>query len=314
MRRAGRAWAGAAAALSLRPDEVMAHITVLPVTPDDVWQAWAFDWWIVLPILLAHWLYGRGLVRLWSSAGVGRGISLRQAGFFLAGEALLVAALVSPLDALGSTLQSAHMAQHAILIAFAPPLLLLGRPDAALAWAIGPRAALRIGRLRMRFAGLAGPFAATALHAAAIWLWHVPALYEAALASEALHWLEHASFFGTALLFWSVALRGARHLHAAPAAMAASLATVIHSGFLAAILTFAPVLLYPWYDGRAQLWGLTPLEDQQLSGLLMWVPVTPVYLAACLFAAWALINRQPVAQATMAQPSPRPFARRAPPA
>jgi putative membrane protein len=83
--------------------------------------------------------------------------------------------------------------------------------------------------------------------------------------------------------------------------MAAGLATILHSGFLAALFTFSPVLFYPWYDGRAQLWDLTPLADQQLAGLIMWVPGMPVYLAVILLAARTLIGGEPSAPAA---PSP----------
>lgn len=282
-----------AACAAALPGQAFAHSTILPVTPHEVWQTWDFDWWIVLPLLLIHWLYGRGLRKLWSHAGMGRGIGYLQAASFLAGEVLLVIALISPLDPLGGTLQAAHMTQHTILIAFAPPLLLLGQPGVALAWALGPDWGARFARLRARFRFLAEPFTATALYAAAIWVWHTPVLYDLALRNDAIHWVEHMSFFATGLLFWSVMLRGARWPNGAPGAIAASLATIIHSGFLAALLTFSPVLFYSWYDGRSQLWGLTALEDQQLAGLIMWVPVMPPYLAACLAAAWCLITRSP---------------------
>lgn len=267
-----------------------AHVTTLPVTPDGIWLAWSFEFWVVAPMLLVHWLYGRGVLKLWRSAGWGRGIGYRQAACFLGGEVLLVIALVSPLDPLGATLQSAHMAQHGILAAFAPPLLLLGRPDAAFAWALGPRLASALAQVKARLAFLAAPLVAAALHAAALWLWHLPLLYEAALENDMLHRLEHLSFFATGLLLWSALLKGAQRITAAPAAIAAGLATLILSGFLAALLTFAPQPFYAWYDGRAQLWGLTPLEDQQLAGLLMWVPMSPAYLAASLAAAFVLIT------------------------
>lgn len=213
-----------------------------------------------------------------------------RASSFLAGGAALAVALLSPLDALGSTLQSAHMAQHMILIAVAPPLLLAGRPEAAFVWALGPRRGRTLSRLRSKLAWVAAPFPAIALHGAAIWAWHLPVLYHAALENEFVHWLEHVSFLLTGLLLWSVLLKGIKRPARAPAAIAAGLVTILHSGFLAALFTFAPVVFYPWYDGRAQLWNLTPLTDQQLAGLIMWVPFMPVYLGVILLALSMLIG------------------------
>jgi putative membrane protein len=294
------------------PDAAHAHAVTLPVTPDTLWQNWSFDLWVVLPLLVSHWLYGRGVLRLWASAGLGRGISMVQAGCFLAGELALVAALLSPLDPLGSTLQSAHMTQHMILIALAPPLLLAGRPDAAFAWAIGPRGAQLIAQVKSALGWLARPFPATALHAAAIWGWHAPQVYHAALENDFVHWLEHLSFFGTGLLIWSVFLAGMRRRSMAPAAMAASFVTILHSGFLAALFTFSPRHFYPWYDGRAQLWGLTPLADQQLAGLIMWVPAMPLYLGVVLMAAHTLLGSGDEAPAGAFARSPAVAQKRSP--
>ena len=283
----------------LAPTAALAHATTLPVPPQTLWQAWSFEPWVVIPLFAVHWLYGRGLSLLWGSAGRGRGISIAQAGCFLAGEAALFVALMSPLDALGSTLQAAHMTQHMLLIAVAPPLLLLGRPEAAFGWALGARGGRALARMRTELAWLAAPVVAAALHAAAIWAWHIPSLYHAALENDFVHWLEHIAFLSTGMLLWSVLLRGVKRPSHAPAAMAAGLATLLHSGFLAALFTFSPVLFYPWYDGRAQLWDLTPLTDQQLAGLIMWVPGMPVYLAVILLAARNLIEsgtRTPAAE------------------
>ena len=106
-----------------------------------------------------------------------------------------------------------------------------------------------------------------------------------------MHALEHASFFGTALLFWRVVLDARTSRRAGPA-LGASFATLFHSSLLGALITMAPYPLYSWYRGRAELWGLSTLEDQQLAGLLMWVPVGTVYLATCLVLASRLVAAQ----------------------
>lgn len=129
------------------------------------------------------------------------------------------------------------------------------------------------------------PLGAWVVHALALWTWHVPVLFHAALAGEGLHALQHASFLGSALLFWWAALgRGARQPDAASLAMLFT--TMLHTGALGALLTFAP---RPWYAGYAQTerYGLSALEDQQLGGLLMWIPGGTAYLVAGLMVAGA---------------------------
>jgi putative membrane protein len=211
----------------------------------------------------------------------------------LLGESVLVVALISPLDQLGGTLLSAHMAQHGLLVAAAPPLLLLGKPGVAFAWALPTgwnRISVLAGATRLT-ALLSRPLVAAVLHGLAVWIWHAPNLFDAAVEREWLHALEHASFFGTALLLWRAVLVQPRR-QAGPA-LGAALATLLHSGLLGALLTMAPYPLYSWYrDGRTELWGLSALGDQQLAGLLMWVPLGVFYFAACLVLTARLIGSE----------------------
>jgi putative membrane protein len=260
-----------------------------PVHPNALLGAWSFDPLVVVPLLIAHWAYGRGVLRLWGRAGRWRGIGRVQVLSFALGELALVVALISPLDQLGGTLLSAHMGQHGLLVAVAPPLLLLGQPGAAFAWGLPAgwskvslgaawRPVARLGR------ALAQPLPATVLHGFALWVWHAPWLFDTALEREWVHRLEHAFFFGTALLFWRAVLDARTSYRAGPA-LGAAFTTLLHGGMLGGLITMAPYSLYPWYHGRTELWGLTPLEDQQLAGLLMWVPMGIVYFAACLLLA-----------------------------
>ena len=261
-----------------------------PIQPDALWRAWSFDPLVIAPLLIAHWAYGRGVLRLWARAGRWRGIGRTQVLLFVLGELALVVALISPLDQLGGTLLSAHMAQHGLLVAVAPPLLLLGQPGAAFAWALprgwskGRLAATAWQALARLGRALSRPLPAASLHGLALWAWHAPGLFDAALEREWLHTLEHVSFFGTGLLFWR-AILDTRSIRRIGPALGAAFATLMHGGLLGGLVTMAPVPLYSWYDGRAELWGLTPLEDQQLAGLLMWVPMGLVYFAACLLLA-----------------------------
>ena len=284
------------AGLVLSPHAAMAHSNgSVPVTPNDLWFAWNLDPWLLVPLLLGHWLYGRGMIRLWGRAGLGRGISVVRVMSFAAGELALAVALISPLDALGETLLSAHMLQHGLLIAVAPPLLLLGWPGAAFAWSLTARSRRRLARSPLaqtslrRLSWMLNPLVAAAIHGLIVWIWHVPVIFDAALASRGLHMLEHFSFLATALLFWQSLILASRSISTAAVGVVAAFATMFHGGFLGALITFAPQVVFNWYVGRTSSWGLDPLADQQLAGLIMWVPLGIVYFAASLTLAARLI-------------------------
>lgn len=270
----------AALIAAIAPGAANAHADGLPVGPNDVWHHWTLDPWVWAPLLLAHWLYGRGVLRAWARAGDGRIVARWRVGAFVAGEAIIVAALISPLDALGETLLSAHMTQHILLTTLAPLLLVLGSPARAWTWALPARwrVAGRAYFVRMLIGlwrWLTRPVIAVLAHALALWLWHTPALFDAALRDEGVHTLEHVSFFGTALLFWSAVLR---RTTAPVFAALLVLVVFVQCGMLGAILTLAPFPLYAYGD-RPMLWGWSALEDQQIAGLLMWAPAGLAYMA-----------------------------------
>jgi len=239
-----------------------------------------------LIVLAALALYARGLAVLWRSAGFGRGIRAGQAARFALGWLALAGALLGPLDALADRSFAAHMVQHELLMVVAAPLLVLGRPLETWSWALPRgwvRALGRVGRMRIlarTWTSLTEPMGAWTFHALALWLWHLPVLFAAALADERVHVLQHASFFGSALAFWwAVFGRGVRRPDGA--SLASLFTTLLHTSALGALLTFAPAA---WYapHGEANPWGLSPLEDQQLGGLIMWVPAGFAYIAAGL--------------------------------
>jgi putative membrane protein len=146
----------------------------------------------------------------------------------------------------------------------------------------------KAGWFRRAWRALTNPQAAWAIHAAALWVWHVPALFQATLESDLVHTLQHVSFLGSALLFWWALVHGARGLMGYGAAVLYLFTTSVHSGVLGAFIAFTGRTLYPDYSGTTASWGLTPLEDQQLGGLIMWVPAGLVYVFAglALFAGW----------------------------
>jgi cytochrome c oxidase assembly factor CtaG len=139
------------------------------------------------------------------------------------------------------------------------------------------------------------------LHALAIWLWHAPALYQATLSSEVIHTLQHVSFLGTALLFWWALLQGREGRVGRPAAVIYLFTTALHTSLLGALLTFSTRLWYPLYQSTTMPWGLTPIEDQQLAGVIMWVPAGVAYLVAALWLASTWL-RDPVPHSVL-QPS-----------
>lgn len=245
---------------------------------------WTFDLWIVTPLALSGLAYAAGLIRLAPRLDRWQGqIRLRSLAY-VAGWLALAAALVSPLHWLGEHLFTAHMVEHEMVMAVAAPLLVLARPVGVLLWAL-PRGPRRHAGRMLRHPAVLGSWrtlsaggTATLLHGAAIWGWHLPAAFDAAVTNETLHRLQHLSFFLTAVLFWWAVLRpdrrgaGAWHLFI----------TMLHTSALGALIALAPRVLYAAQTAAAPSWGLTALEDQQLAGIVMWVPAGTIYVGAGL--------------------------------
>ena len=229
------------------------------------------------------------------AAGWGRVVRSRSAATwnmralcFGGGLFFLWVALVSPVDAMGHQIFAMHMTQHLILILAAAPLLAASAP-LFVSGLVLPRAVSRVGRqVRDGRVGpaLSHPLVILGLHVGAIWAWHLPVLYESALRSDVMHALEHASFLGTGVAFWWVLLRRRPRLSGGQAVLYL-FAGGIQSAALGALLTFASTPLYEVHTETA-VWGLTPLEDQQIAGAVMWVPSGIVYVlvAAVFFVRW----------------------------
>jgi putative membrane protein len=266
---------------------VRAHGGEVP-GPDDVWTAWSFDPLVVLSLILSATIYLVGLANLRRASEKG-GINTWAITAFWSGWFALFIALVSPIHELGSALFSVHMMQHEILMLVAAPLFVMGQPLIATMWAL-PQSwrkpsvrLLKTDAIERARRFLTNGFAAWSIHAAALWVWHIPYLFQATLKSDVVHTLQHVSFFGSALLFWWAIINSPRAAASYGAGILYLFTTSIHSGILGAFLTFTTRVWYPVYSDTTSAWGLTPIEDQQLGGMIMWVPAGIVYIAAALF-------------------------------
>jgi len=283
--RAGRAAIAIGVASAVSPALAWAH-GAGPIHPDDLWSSWTLSLPITLPLAVTLVVYAVGTRALWRQAGFGRGIRPWRVTAFVLGWLALVVALVSPLHALGEALFSAHMVQHELLMTIAAPLLVLGRPLVPALFAL-PAASRRGASswtqrpwVRALWGRITRPGTAWLLHAIAIWGWHAPGLYDATLANDFIHTLQHVSFLGTALLFWWTVLHPS--WSGRGMALLSLFTTMLHTGALGAILTVSATVWNPAYATSTRAWGLTPLEDQQLGGLIMWIPGGIAYLVAAL--------------------------------
>lgn len=255
---------------------------------------WEWEPAVLVPLLLTLCFYGVGVVRMWQGAGLGHGVRIREVGCFLGGWLILFLSLISPLHAWGNLLFSAHMVQHELLMLGAGPLLVLSKPLTAFlrglpaAWARAASQWTRQTVWQTSWRFLTHPFVAWLLHGIVLWAWHVPFLFQAALEHEWVHSLQHLSFLASALLFWWAVVHGKEGAMGYGAGVLYMFTTALHSSLLGVLITFSRTLWYSGYRDTTAAWGLTPLEDQQLGGLIMWIPACTVYLFAgmALFAGW----------------------------
>lgn len=213
----------------------------------------------------------------------------------------LLLALLSPLDPLSDWLASVHMVQHMLLIVVAAPLLAIGAPVTVFVWGLPAHWRRNYVRWLRPLIGrdppgvwFRRPLIAWGIFAATLWFWHLPALYEAALRDQLIHDVEHLMFFGTALLYWRVLVGPAMQRLGPGAAVLYIFTTSLHSAALGALMAISPWVWYPEYNSRPIVFGLTALEDQQLAGVIMWMPACLVYvLAAVMILTIRLSNKEP---------------------
>jgi len=248
-----------------------------------------FEPLVLAPVLVAAALYARGFATL--NRRMPHRFGAWRMAAFAAGLAVVLLAASPLLDELSHALLQAHMTQHLMLMLVAPPLLWVGAPVAPLLLGL-PRPLRRVvarwlgtPALRRLASVLAHPALGWTAFIIAFWAWHVPALYDLALRSEAWHHVEHATFFATALLFWRPVILPWPSRASWPrwAMIPYLLLAEFQNTTLAAILTFSDRVIYTAYEYVPRPWGLSALEDQSIAGAIMWVPGSIAFLLPLLW-------------------------------
>jgi cytochrome c oxidase assembly factor CtaG len=224
---------------------------------------------------------------------------------FLAGWSVIAGSLLSPLHELGARSFTAHMMEHELLMLGAAPLIAWSRPLGVLLWALPSRIRHWLASVgtattfKGAWSTLSAPVSASLLQAAMLWLWHAPLFFDRALDAEGWHMLQHLSLLFSALLFWWSMNKAATQERQHGAAAFWLFFTSVHSGLLGALMSLAQS---PWYEGYVRLGlrgagSLSPLEDQQLAGIIMWIPGGLIHAAVAMWylSRW-LANRSGASQ------------------
>ncbi|MGI9146103.1 MAG: cytochrome c oxidase assembly protein [Chloroflexota bacterium] len=261
-------------------------------------SAWSWDSLILLSTGLVAFVYARGLGRIRRRTRRGAAERWRAASFG-GGLAVLLLALESPINTYDDRLFSMHMLQHMLLVLGAAPLLLIGAPLVPLLWGLPDQERRGVGRLlsphgQLHTLGhrITQPLVAEVLFLGTFAFWHVPPLYDSAQGRSLTHDLEHALLLGTALLFWwpLVQPTDASRRMGHGLAVAYLAAASVEGTVIGALLTFSSEPLYTTYKLAPRIVGLSVLQDQQLAGLIMWVPSGLVYLSAILMQVGLLLR------------------------
>lgn len=269
---------------------------------DVALRTWNWEPWLLFTLGATALIYVRGW-RMLRRTNLAE-FDARRLACFLGGLAVVLLSLVSPLDALGELRLSLHMVQHLLLMMVAPPLLWLGAPALPLLrglplfvqreW-IGPF--LRPGPVQSVLHALSHPVVCWVLPVACMWLWHLPSLYERALADPAWHEAEHSMFLAAGMLFWwpTVQPYPSMPRWSRWAMVPYLLLADVQNTIFSALFCFSPTVIYPHYAALPRFAGADPLTDQAIAGAIMWIPGSVLFLVPV---AWLLMqllhNRQPI--------------------
>jgi cytochrome c oxidase assembly factor CtaG len=248
-----------------------------------------------LALLGAVYLYAIGPFR--ERRGWADRVDRRYVVYFMSGLLILFVSLQGPLHELGDYyLFSAHMVQHLLVTMIAPPLMLKGMPPWLIDRALARRGALPVARL------LLSPLVAFFLFNAVFAVWHAPQFYQAALGRPEVHSLEHILFIGTAFLTWWPIFSSSSLLPPlnTPLQVVYLFGQVLIPTILGALITFAPTVLYPYYAAAPRMWGVSPLLDQQIAGLIMWLggSVIVLYFLTFRFFRWLNLDADETMEAS----------------
>jgi putative membrane protein len=243
---------------------------------------WTLDPWVIVPLALLLLLFVAGRMRLAHRSKIAR----RGSWPFIGGWAVLTLSLVSPLHAGGEASFTLHMAEHELIMLIATLLLAVSNAGGILAWGLPAPLRRALGgswkaALASLWRRLTSPITATVIQAIVMWAWHAPALFDRALESRGWHIAQHVSFIAASLLFWVAMLNPRRGGYVLSAACL--FLTSLVEGALGALMALSDS---PWYAAYASMGlsgiGLDPTIDQQLAGLLMWIPGGLVHGAAAV--------------------------------
>ncbi|HJM54204.1 MAG TPA: cytochrome c oxidase assembly protein [Dehalococcoidia bacterium] len=263
------------------------------------WSEWALVSPVTVVLLFLYGVYLFGLYRLNSRAGKSdvMSISAGRVALTTLGFAALTFALVGPVDVLAEDQFFLHMIQHLMLTLIAAPLMLAASPVAAYLWSL-PADVRHVvsgslaghGRTNWVLRKLTFPRAVIIVYILTMYVWHLPVLYDAAIHSEPLHYLEHLMFFGAGMMFWWPIAGPApmRSQLSYPQRLLYLMLAFTPSAALGAGLTLVGTVLYTHYEATPMHWGVGAGEDQSIGGLIMWVPGSFILVGAAtvLFFKW----------------------------
>jgi cytochrome c oxidase assembly factor CtaG/cytochrome c2 len=258
--------------------------------PPDRWFQWQFEPIVATSLAVVAALYVLGLYRLSNQIEVRIRPDKPHIGAFFSGILLVFVALCSPIETLADSLFSMHMGQHILLTMMAPPLLVWSHPRPVFAAAFSDSWRERAANAWSAFgldhltSFVMHPINVFLLFCGAFVFWHLPIPYLWGLRYETAHVLEHASFLFVALVFWTLIIEpsGKRRLGYGAALLFLTV-TVLVSDLPGALMVLSPRSLYPIHADGAAAWGLSVMQDQELAGLIMWIPAGAIYLAAAIW-------------------------------
>ena len=261
------------------------------------WGTWTVSWPVIITLILISLYYLTGWKRV-LRLNPNNTFKEWQLLFFILGILTLVFSLLSPIDVLSDYLASVHMIQHTLLLMVAAPFFALASPG-FYSFRQLPRYFKRgVQPFQKFWFRLTRPipikrmFVAWVFYAFILWIWHVPVMYEAALQNSLIHDLQHLAFFISAYFFWRVIIDPFRQPKKNEGiAILYTFVASLHAMILGVLMTLAPNNWYPSYEETAPLFGFTALEDQQLAGLIMWMPAGVSYVLVALLSLYKLINR-----------------------